>query len=79
MVGATQRRRKILDQEQIFVEEMAVGCQLEEQGAEAEPVLLARDGGQGRLFGEGAEPAEPMGIAAQLGELAHLRKMGLKI
>ena len=79
MVGAAQRRREIFDQEQLLVEEMAVGCQLVEQGAEPEPVLLTRDPGQGRLFGEGAEPTEPMGIAAQLGELAHLRKMGLKI
>ena len=80
MIGASQRRREILDQEQLIVEEMAVGGQLLEQGAEPEPVLLARDLGQGwLLFTEGAEPTEPMGIASQLGELAHLRETGLEI
>ena len=36
--------------------------------------------GQGRiLFAEGADPAEQMGIAAQLRELEHLREIRLEI
>src|SRR5260370_40918420 len=31
------------------------------------------------MFAEAAEPAEQMGIAAQLGEVEHLRELGLEI
>ena len=54
--------------------------QVAEQAAENDQVDSARARGQRRiLFAEAAEPAEQMGIAAQLGELEHLREIGLEI
>jgi hypothetical protein len=51
-----------------------------EQAAETDQVDPARARGQGRiLFAQAAEPAEQMGIAAQLGELEHLREIRLEI
>jgi hypothetical protein len=45
-----------------------------------EQVVLASAVGQGRiLFAEVAEPAEQMGIAAQLGEVEQVREIGLEI
>jgi len=49
------------------------------QAAETDQVDPARAAGQGRIFFvEATEPAEQMGIAAQLGELEHLREIGLQ-
>jgi hypothetical protein len=54
--------------------------QVAEQAAENDQVDSARARGQRRiLFAEATEPAEQMGIAAQLGELEHLREIGLEI
>src|SRR5260370_751841 len=51
-----------------------------EQTPELEQVVLATARGQGRiLFAEAAEPAEQMGIAAQLGEMEQLREIRLEI
>jgi len=51
-----------------------------EQAAETDQVDPARARGQGRiLFAQAAEPAEQMGIAAQLGEVEQLREICLKI
>jgi hypothetical protein len=53
--------------------------EIHEQAPEVEQILLASVVGQGRvLFAEAAEPAEQMGIAAQLGELEQLRESGLE-
>jgi hypothetical protein len=59
---------------------MALGGKVAEQAAEADEIDSASALGQGRVFlAEAAEPAEQMGIAAQLGELAHLWKIRLEI
>ena len=50
-----------------------------EQPPEHEQVRMPTARGQGWiLLAEAAEPAEQMGIAAQLGELAHLREVRLQ-
>ena len=55
-------------------------CQIVEQAAEAEKVISAGFIAQGRsLFAHPAEPAEQVGIAAQLREPVELRKSGLQI
>src|SRR5229473_3492886 len=72
-------RREILGKDQPGREGVTLGCQVVEQAPEMEQIILARGIGQGRLlFTEGAEPGNPVGIAAQLGELAQLREMRLE-
>jgi hypothetical protein len=79
--GAEPRRhREILWEDQPGLQRMARGSYLLEQVPEREQVPLATARGQGRiLFAEESKPAEQMGLAAQLGELEHLREIGLEI
>jgi hypothetical protein len=79
--GAEPRqRREILGEDEPWLQGMARGSNLLEQVPELEQVSLATARGQRWiLFAEAAEPAEQMGIAAQLGELEQLREIGLEI
>jgi hypothetical protein len=59
---------------------MALGGKVAEQAAETDEIYSAGALGQGRVFlAEATEPAEQMGIAAQLGEAKHLGKTRLEI
>ena len=61
------------------LQRMAVESQIMEQAPEVEEVLLARAIGQRRmLLAEVTEPAEQVGIAAQLREVQDLREVGLQ-
>jgi len=72
--------RKILREDQPGLQGIALGGKVAEQVAEPDEIYSASALGQGWVFlVEAAEPAEQMGIAAQLGELAHLRKIRLEI
>ena len=74
MVGAAgetelewRPRRKILGEDQPGLQGRALGGQVVEQAAETDQVYAARAIGQGRVFlAKAAEPAEQMGVAAQL-------------
>jgi hypothetical protein len=78
-LGAPRLRREILGEDQ-GLQEIARGGQVVEQAAETDQVDPARARAQGRiLFAQAAEPAEQMGIAAQLGELEYLREIRLEI
>jgi hypothetical protein len=79
-LGAPRLRRGILGEDQPGLQGMARRGKVVEQAAETDQVDPARARGQGRiLFAQAAEPAEQMGIAAQLGELEQRRKIGLEI
>jgi hypothetical protein len=72
--------REILGEDEPWLQGMARGAYLLEQVPELERVVLAIARGQGWiLFAEAAEPAEQMGIAAQLREVEHLREIHLEI
>src|SRR5229473_6253190 len=72
--------REILGEDQPGLQRMTRRGQVAEQAAENDQIDSARGRGQRRiLFAQAAEPAEQMGIAAQLGDLEHLRKIGLEI
>src|SRR5439155_5292646 len=59
---------------------MAIGSQILQQAAETEQKIDAEFVGQRRLWlAQGAEPAEQMGIAAELAESAHARKGSAEI
>jgi len=59
---------------------MALGGQVVEQAAKTEQALLARMVAYRRTqLAKPAEPAQHMGIAAELGESTHLWKGGAKI
>jgi hypothetical protein len=59
---------------------MAIDGQIVEQAAETEEKIGAGFVAQRRLsLAQGAEPAERMGIAAELAEPAHLRKGGAEV
>jgi hypothetical protein len=61
------------------LEGLTLGCQVVEQAREIDQITLAGGIGQGRLlFTKKAEPGKPVGIAAQLRELAQLREMRLE-
>jgi len=78
--GTPRLRREILAEDQPGLQRMTRRGQVAEQAAENHQIDSARGKGQRRiLFAEVAEPAEQMGIAAQLGDLEHLRKIGLEI
>src|SRR5260370_34850557 len=78
--GAPRLRREILGEDQARLQGVAFAGKVVEQAAETDQVDPARARGQGWiLLAQAAEPAEQMGIAAQLGELEHLRKIGLEI
>ncbi len=78
-MGAPRLRREILGEDQPGLQGMARRGKVVEQAAETDQVDPARARGQGRiLFAQAAEPAEQMGIAAQLGELEHLREIRLE-
>jgi hypothetical protein len=78
--GTPRLRREILGKDQAGLQRMARGGQVAEQAAENDQVDPARTRRQRRiLFAQGAEPAEQMGIAAQLGELEQLREIRLEI
>jgi hypothetical protein len=78
--GESGPQREILRKDQPGLEGMAGGSKVVEQAAEKDQVYAASLIGQGRiLLAEATEPAEQMGIAAQLGELEHLREIRLKI
>ena len=62
------------------LEGMARGSKVIQQTADKNQIYPASFIGQGGiLLAEAAEPAEQMGIAAQLGELEHLGEICLKI
>ena len=72
--------REIFVEDQPGLQRMTRRGQVAEQAAENDQIDSARGRGQRRiLFAQAAEPAEQMGIAAQLGDLEHLRKIGLQI
>src|SRR6266568_112753 len=73
-------RRKVLAADEMGSQRMAVGGQILEQAAEINQKKDARPVGQRRLLlGQGAEPAEQMGIAAELAEAAHPWKSSAEI
>jgi hypothetical protein len=79
-LGSPWVRREILGEDEPWLQEMAREDQIMEQSPEPEQILLAVAIGQGRIFlAEVAEPAEQMGIAAQLGEVEQLREIRLEI
>ena len=79
-MGSPRTRREILRQDQSGLQGMAHGGKVVEQAAENDQVDPASLIGQARiLLAEAAEPAEQMGIAAQLGEMEHIREIRLKI
>jgi hypothetical protein len=60
-------RREIVGENQVGLQRVTIAGQVIEQAAETEHILLASLVGQGTtLFAQTAEPAEQMGIAAQL-------------
>jgi len=72
--------RKILREDKLGLQGITLGGKVAEQAAEPDEIYSASALGQGRVFPVKApKPAEQMGIAAQLGELAHLRKIRLEI
>jgi hypothetical protein len=78
--GERGPRREILRKDQPGLEEMSRGSKIVEQAADKNQIYPASLIGQRRiLLAEATEPAEQMGIAAQLGELEYLRKIRLKI
>lgn len=73
-------RWEILRENQPGLEGIARVGKVEEQPPEAEQVYLTSMIRQRRgLFAEAPEPAEQVGIAAQLGKPAELRKVGVEI
>jgi len=73
-------RREILREDQAGLLGVAFAGKVVEQAAETDQVDPARAMGQRRIFlAQATEPAEQMGIAAQLGELEHLREIRLEI
>jgi len=72
--------REILAQDQPGWDGLALGCEIVEQTTESVQVFRAGDIGQEWGFlAEAAKPAEQVRVAAQLGELAHLREVRLEI
>jgi hypothetical protein len=72
--------REILTTNKVRPKGMEVGRQILQQSPETKEMLEADFIAQGRLsFAQPAEPAEQMGIAAQLGESGQVRKGGLEI
>jgi len=68
-------RREVLAADEVGGKRMAIGGQIIQQAAEADQKIGASFVAQRRLLlAQGAEPAEQMGIAAELAEPAHLRK-----
>jgi len=73
-------RREIIGENEAGPERETIVGEVIEQTAETEHILLASLIGQGTmLFAQTAEPAEQMGIAAQLGKPADLRKLCIQI
>ena len=72
--------REILTTNKVRPKGMEVGRQIVQQSPETKEMLEADFVAQGRLsFAQPAEPAEQMGIAAQLRKPRQLRKLGLEI
>jgi hypothetical protein len=75
-----RRWREILGEDQAGLQGMVLAGKVVEQAAETDQIDPARAIGQERIFlAQAAEPAEQMGIAAQLRELEHLREIRLEI
>ena len=71
---------EVLAANQVRREGVAVGGEVVEYAAEADQIVDARLVAQGRLLcAQPAEPAEQVGVAAQLGKPAELRKVGVEI
>jgi hypothetical protein len=78
--GGEGAAREVLRKDQPGLEGMACGSKVVQQAAEKNQIYPASLIGQGRLLlAEATEPAEQMGVAAQLGELEHLGEIRLKI
>jgi hypothetical protein len=72
--------RQVLDANEVWSDGMAVGGQILEQTAEVEQIADACFVAQGWIFfAQAAEPAEQMGITAELREPAEVWKGGLEI
>ena len=72
--------REILATKQVRLKGVAVGGQVVQQAPEAVQIDGARWVAQGRLLcAQPAEPAEQVGVAAQLGKPAELREVGVEI
>jgi hypothetical protein len=72
--------REVFSTNERGLQGVAVGGEIVQQPAETNEVLDAGFVAEGRLlFTQRAEPAEQMGIAAQLGEPANLRESGAEI
>ena len=68
--------REVLAANQVRREGVADGSEVVEYAAEADQIVDARLVAQGRLLcAQPAEPAEQVGVAAQLGKPAELRKV----
>jgi|SRR5580700_962100 hypothetical protein len=73
------QRREVLATNESGLEGMAVVGAVVQQAAQAKEVIAAGFVGQRRiLLDEGLEPTQQMGIAAQLGEAAHLGEVGVQ-
>jgi hypothetical protein len=71
---------EIVGENEARLEGVTIVGEVIEQTTETEHILLASLIGQGAmLFAQTAEPAEQMGMAAQLGQPQHLRKLCVEI
>jgi hypothetical protein len=71
---------EIIGENEARLEGATIAGEVVEQTTETEHILLASLIGQGAmLFAQAAEPAEQMGIAAQLGKPLYLRKLCVEI
>jgi hypothetical protein len=75
-----RRRRDIGGNDKAGLHGMAIGVCVVEQAPELEQIELASSRGEGWILcAQAVKPAEQMGIAAQLGEGAQVREIGLNI
>jgi hypothetical protein len=86
IVGAAElslglrRWREIFGEDQPGLQGIVFAGKVVKQAAETDQIDPARAIGQGRIFlVQAADPAEQMGIAAQLREMEHLREIRLEV